>query len=73
MSVQVAYTTARDIPAVRSVAICAGSGGDVLQGVDADVYLTGEMAHHQVLAAVASGRNVVLCACPARFICHVLT
>ncbi|KAL4064132.1 GTP cyclohydrolase 1 type 2/Nif3 [Scleroderma yunnanense] len=30
---------------VRSVAICAGSGGSVLAGVDADVYFTGEMAH----------------------------
>lgn len=30
---------------VRTVAICAGSGGSVLDGVDADVYLTGEMSH----------------------------
>lgn len=34
----------------------------MLLGVDADVYLTGEMSHHQVLAAVASGKNVVMCA-----------
>jgi len=52
----------------------------MLLGVDADVYLTGEMSHvslptqrsgireahcvdlqHEVLAAVASGRHVVLC------------
>lgn len=33
----------------------------MLLGVDADVYFTGEMAHHEVLAAVASGHNVVLC------------
>jgi len=33
----------------------------VLLGVDADVYLTGEMSHHEVLAAVATGRNVLLC------------
>ena len=33
---------------VRSVAICAGSGGSVLADVDADVYLTGEMAHVRV-------------------------
>ncbi|KAF9218550.1 NGG1p interacting factor 3 [Gyrodon lividus] len=46
---------------VRTIAICAGSGGSVLGGVDADVYLTGEMAHHEVLAAVAAGRYVVLC------------
>ena len=30
---------------VTSVAICAGSGGSMLLGVDADVYLTGEMSH----------------------------
>ncbi|KAF9786727.1 GTP cyclohydrolase 1 type 2/Nif3 [Thelephora terrestris] len=46
---------------VTSVAICAGSGGSMLLGADADVYFTGEMSHHEVLAAVASGRHVVLC------------
>jgi len=46
---------------VATVALCAGSGGSVLNGVDADVYFTGEMAHHEVLAAVASGRHVILC------------
>ena len=30
---------------VDSVAICAGSGGSLLLGVDADVYFTGEMSH----------------------------
>jgi putative NIF3 family GTP cyclohydrolase 1 type 2 len=30
---------------VQSVAICAGSGGSMLVGVDADVYFTGEMSH----------------------------
>lgn len=33
----------------------------MLLGVDADVYFTGEMSHHEVLAAVATGHNVVLC------------
>jgi len=39
----------------------------MLLGVDADVYFTGEMSHvglfndHEALAAVASGRNVILC------------
>ncbi|KIJ66571.1 hypothetical protein HYDPIDRAFT_180940 [Hydnomerulius pinastri MD-312] len=46
---------------VHTIAICAGSGSSVLEGVDADVYFTGEMAHHEVLAAVAAGRYVVLC------------
>ncbi|KIK97720.1 hypothetical protein PAXRUDRAFT_824640 [Paxillus rubicundulus Ve08.2h10] len=46
---------------VSTIAICAGSGGSVLGGFDADVYFTGEMAHHEVVAAVAGGRYVVLC------------
>eukprot|EP00058_Branchiostoma_floridae_P020393 XP_002605883.1 hypothetical protein BRAFLDRAFT_87445 [Branchiostoma floridae] len=46
---------------VRSVALCAGSGGSVLKGVKADVYLTGEMSHHNVLDAVAMGTSVILC------------
>lgn len=30
---------------VRTIAICAGAGGSLLAGVEADMYLTGEMAH----------------------------
>lgn len=45
---------------VHSVALCAGAGGSVLAGVAADLYLTGEMRHHDVLAARANGTNVVL-------------
>ncbi|TDL26344.1 NGG1p interacting factor 3 [Rickenella mellea] len=46
---------------VKSVAICAGSGGSMLNGVEADVYFTGEMSHHEVLAAIANERTVILC------------
>lgn len=46
---------------VRTIAICAGSGGSMLAGKKADVYLTGEMSHHEVLAALARGTNVILC------------
>ncbi|XP_038056563.1 NIF3-like protein 1 [Patiria miniata] len=46
---------------VKTVAICAGSGASVLAGVPADVYLTGEMSHHDILAAVARGTSVILC------------
>jgi len=45
---------------LRSIAVAAGSGGGVLRGVSADVYVTGEMSHHDVLAAVADGTAVVL-------------
>jgi len=30
---------------IRTIAICAGSGGSMLGGKNADVYLTGEMSH----------------------------
>jgi len=46
---------------VSSIAACAGSGGSLLRDVDADVYLTGEMSHHEALDAVAHNRTVVLC------------
>lgn len=61
--VQVAYPAGHDPEklSVQTIGICAGSGGSMLLGKAADVYWTGEMAHHEVLAAVANGHNVVLC------------
>ncbi|KAG8999460.1 hypothetical protein FRB93_013199 [Tulasnella sp. JGI-2019a] len=46
---------------IKTVAICAGSGNSVIGRTPADVYLTGEMAHHDVLAATASNTHVILC------------
>ena len=46
---------------VSSIAVCAGSGSSVLKGVEADVYITGEMSHHEVLDAVSCRRTVILC------------
>lgn len=46
---------------VKVVALCAGSGSSVLQGAKADLYLTGEMSHHDVLDAASQGINVILC------------
>ncbi len=48
---------------ITTIGICAGSGGSMLLGVDADVYFTGEMPHHEVLASIQSGHNVILCTC----------
>ncbi|XP_029383898.1 NIF3-like protein 1 [Echeneis naucrates] len=45
---------------VCTVAVCAGSGASVLSGVKADLYITGEMSHHEVLDAVAKGTSVLL-------------
>lgn len=49
--------------AVRSVAICAGSGSSVFQMLKkpVDVLFSGEMGHHDVLAANAAGQAVILC------------
>jgi len=46
---------------VRTIALCAGAGGSVLAGRSADVYLTGEMRHHDVLLALEHGTSVILC------------
>ncbi|KAJ8880961.1 hypothetical protein PR048_017434 [Dryococelus australis] len=46
---------------IRSVALCAGSGGSILRGARADLWLTGEMQHHDVLDAMQKGSHVILC------------
>ncbi|WP_372808376.1 Nif3-like dinuclear metal center hexameric protein [Pontiella sp.] len=46
---------------VQTVALCAGAGTDAFKGVTADCYLTGEMSHHNVLAATLGGSHVILC------------
>lgn len=44
---------------IRSVAICAGSGAHVLRNVNADLFFTGELSHHDALSATEQGRCVV--------------
>ncbi|OBR16206.1 Ngg1 interacting factor [Colletotrichum higginsianum IMI 349063] len=44
---------------VDAVAVCAGSGWDVVKGAAADVIVTGEMTHHNALKAVQEGKTVV--------------
>ena len=44
---------------IRSVGICAGSGHSVLKDVDADLLFTGELSHHDALAATEKGKSVV--------------
>jgi dinuclear metal center YbgI/SA1388 family protein len=51
---------ARTSPSVRTLAVAAGAGGSILRGVAADVWVTGELSHHDALAAVAAGTTVVL-------------
>lgn len=46
---------------IATIALCAGAGGGVLAGQEADLYLTGEMRHHDILAAVERGTSVLVC------------
>ncbi len=58
-SLQVAPPT-KQRASLRTIAVAAGAGGSVLRGVAADVFVTGEMSHHDALLAVAAGTTVVL-------------
>jgi len=58
--VRVAFPTPRP-EMIYSIGSCAGSGASVLRNVRTDLYLTGEMSHHDVLDAVANKRVVILC------------
>ncbi|CBQ71228.1 related to Ngg1p-interacting factor 3 [Sporisorium reilianum SRZ2] len=45
---------------ISSIAVCAGSGSSVFAGVKADLYLTGELSHHEILAYKAAGASVIV-------------
>jgi len=44
---------------ITSVGICAGSGGSLLSNLDVDLLFTGEMSHHEALAAIEKGQVVI--------------
>ncbi|GIX84916.1 NIF3-like protein 1 [Caerostris extrusa] len=46
---------------ISTVAVCAGSGASLLKGVPADLYITGEMSHHDLLDAIHKKTSVILC------------
>ncbi|XP_058127204.1 NIF3-like protein 1 [Anopheles ziemanni] len=45
---------------IQTFAVCAGSGASVLKGVKADLYVTGEMSHHEYLEAKHQDTNLIL-------------
>ncbi|KAF2746936.1 NGG1p interacting factor 3 [Sporormia fimetaria CBS 119925] len=51
-------STISDI-AVKSIGICAGSGGSLLGNLDVDLLFTGELSHHEALAAIEKGQTVI--------------
>jgi putative NIF3 family GTP cyclohydrolase 1 type 2 len=49
---------------IKSIALCAGSGGGLFSeaeknGENVDLYFTGELSHHEALAATEKGKVVV--------------
>jgi dinuclear metal center YbgI/SA1388 family protein len=47
---------------ISRIAVCAGAGGSVFEKLSGfDLYLTGEMRHHDVRTRAAAGSSVVLC------------
>lgn len=60
VQVGVGRNLARDHP-VKTIAICAGSGGSVFRGVKADLYYTGELSHHEALYFTESGSSLIAC------------
>lgn len=47
---------------LKNVAVCAGSGGSVFEQLDGfDLYVTGELRHHDVRSKLARGASVLLC------------
>ncbi|XP_035724847.1 NIF3-like protein 1 isoform X4 [Vespa mandarinia] len=59
-SLQLARAVSQSDGFIKSVAVCAGSGISVLKNVRADLYLTGEMQHHDVLDAIHNGIYVIV-------------
>jgi len=45
---------------IKTIAVQAGSGASVLLGVEADLFVTGEMSHHECMSANSNGTSVVL-------------
>ena len=44
---------------IRTVGVSAGSGHSILKGVEADLLFTGELSHHEALAATEKGQCVI--------------
>lgn len=44
---------------IKRVAICTGSGGDLISNIDANAFLSGDFKYHQALAALESGLSLI--------------
>jgi putative NIF3 family GTP cyclohydrolase 1 type 2 len=61
--VQLATNSRSNLPSVTSIAVCAGSGSSVFKFLSEKVHLlvTGELSHHETLAAIEKGQHVLIC------------
>lgn len=61
LRVAAAAAHATDAAVIRSIAVCAGAGGSLFEKLAGyDLYVTGEMRHHDVRARAESGSSVIL-------------
>ncbi|HEX2876139.1 MAG TPA: Nif3-like dinuclear metal center hexameric protein [Polyangiaceae bacterium] len=61
LRVAAAAAHAADAAVIRNIAVCAGAGGSMFEKLSGhDLYVTGEMRHHDVRARAESGSSVVL-------------
>jgi dinuclear metal center YbgI/SA1388 family protein len=61
LRVSAAQAHAADAAEIRSIALCAGAGGSLFEKLSGyDLFVTGEMRHHDVRARALSGSSVVL-------------
>ncbi|MDO5045143.1 Nif3-like dinuclear metal center hexameric protein [Campylobacter sp.] len=44
---------------IRRIALCTGSGGDLISKVKADVFISGDFKYHQALEARINGLNLI--------------
>lgn len=44
---------------LKKIAICTGSGGDLINDVKADCFLSGDFKYHQALEALSNGLNLI--------------
>ncbi|MEY4504377.1 MAG: hypothetical protein RL154_671 [Pseudomonadota bacterium] len=44
---------------IKSIAIICGSGGDLIDKIDADVFITGDIKYHQAISANERGLGVI--------------
>ncbi|KAK0536529.1 hypothetical protein OC834_001140 [Tilletia horrida] len=58
---QLAYARGANLDTpIRTIAVCAGSGSSVLRGAKADLWITGELSHHELLGTTEPGSTSIL-------------